>query len=78
MTFLNVNNAEKLFCAFDQCTGNVDLIAPDGKTYDWKTHGGALRMLLSQFKHIERLEARFKDGQDSERMLRFMMQDKAS
>lgn len=78
MTFMNVENAERLFGTFDKCVGSVDLIAPDGKAYDWKTYGGALRALLAQTKHIDRLEVRVRNSQDQAHMLRLMMDEKAS
>ena len=78
MTFINIENAENLFETFDKCVGDVDLIAPDGKTYNWKTYGGALRALLAQTKHIDRLEVRVRNSQDQAHMLRLMMEEKAS
>ena len=78
MTFLNVADSEKLCGVLDACVGSVDLIAPDGKAYDWKTHSGALRALLTQCKHIDRLTVRADNPQDQYRMLRLMMQQRAS
>lgn len=77
MTFLNVNDADRLFGAFDRCVGNVELIAPDGKTYDWGTYGRALRSFLPNGKRIDRLEVRVRDSRDQARMLRLMMEERA-
>jgi hypothetical protein len=74
MTFMNIENAENLFENFDRCVGDVDLIAPDGTTYDWKTYGGAMRALLAQTKHIDRLDVRVRNSVDQKRMLRLMME----
>lgn len=78
MTFLNVNDTDKLCGALDKCLGDVDLIAPDGAAYNWKTHGGAMRMLLTQVKRIDRLELRVHDARDRYRMMALMMQGRAS
>ena len=78
MTFLNVNDTNKLCGALDNCLGDVDLIAPDGAAYNWKAHGGAMRMLLTQVKVIDRLELRVHDARDRNRMMALMMQGRAS
>ena len=78
MTFVNVDNMERLFSGFDGCVDRVDLVAPDGTVYDWKSHRGALRAVLTQVDHIDRLEVRVRNADDQYRMLRLMMQLKAS
>lgn len=74
MTFVNVDNMERLMSGFDGCEESVSLVAPDGAVYDWKTHRGALRAVLSQVEHVDRLEVRVRNADDQYRMLRLMMQ----
>ena len=75
MIIHNINNAEKLFGFLDSCKGDLQLILPDGKNYQWKSNNSLVKPLLRDLaaKNL-RLELRATNKDDTNCILTFMME----
>ncbi len=79
MLLYNITNVNKLYSVLDSCSGNVDMILPDGKSLAWKESREVARSLASAMPDtkMESIELKVHNGKDLNRIISFMMEDEA-
>ncbi|MDO5111930.1 MAG: hypothetical protein Q4E65_06465 [Clostridia bacterium] len=77
MLLYNITNVDKLYSVLDRCSGNVDLILPDGKSFDWKENREVVKSLASAMpvKRLASLELKVHNGNDLSALIRYMMDE---
>lgn len=75
MMLYNVTKPENLFKKLDQMKGQVDLVMPDGATYDWNGNRKLIKSLWTAMpqKAIDRMEVKLHDNRDTTSIIDFMM-----
>ena len=76
MLLYNITNVDKLYSVLDSCSGNIDMILPDGNSLDWKQSREVAISLASAMPHtkLESLELKVHNGKDLNRIINFMME----
>ena len=79
MLLYNIANVDKLYSVLDNCSGNVDMILPDGKAFSWKDSREVAISLSSAMpnKALDSLELKVHNGKDLNRIISFMMNEEA-
>ncbi len=79
MLLYNITNVDKLYSVLDSCSGNVDMILPDGKSFGWKENREVAISLSSAMPNtkMDSIELKVHNGKDLNRIISFMMEDEA-
>lgn len=79
MLLYNITDVNKLYSVLDNCSGNVDMILPDGKSLNWKESRDVALSLASAMPvmTLDNIELKVQNGKDLNRIISFMMDEKA-
>lgn len=75
MMLYNISKPENLFDRLDSLTGHVEMVMPDGKAFNWKEEGEAVKSLWTAVPKapVDHVELRLDNREDTRDMLDFLI-----